>query len=327
MSAPAVPAPAAESVPPAPPPAAPPEPPPEPARARPAAALLAAYLAAAVATLATAAARGAPAAAPPRAALLAHAALLPLALWAARRRTRSATGDALAAWLPLLAVPLLYAALPALAAAAAGDAAAGGVAPMHDRQVIGWERALFGPTSPAVALAARWPHPPHSELLHLGYLSYYLVIYLPPLLLWRARRRAAFAASTFTVLLAFVACYAVFVPFPVQGPWYTWPHPPAVPDGPVRALVERLLAAGSSRGTAFPSSHVAVSVAQSLALARVAPPLAAPAAAATLVLAAGAVYGGFHYGVDVLAGAALGAAVGAIGPLVWRRAARTGSAR
>jgi membrane-associated phospholipid phosphatase len=312
-------------------PAARPAPPPADARA--ACALLAAYLAAAAVPLAGAAARGGGAA---RAALPAHAALLALALWGARRApgragAAGALAEALAAWLPLLAVPALYAGLPAIAAALAGRAA--GPAPMHDAQVLAWERALFGAESPAVALAARWPLRPLSELLHLGYLSYYLVIYLPPLLLWRAARRpgpaaagagAAFAASAFTVLLAFVACYAVFLPFPVQGPWYTWPHPPAVPAGPVRAAVERLLHAGSSRGTAFPSSHVAVSLAQTLALARTAPRLAAPAAAATALLAAGAVYGGFHYGVDVLAGAAVGLAAGLAGPrALARRRGRT----
>jgi membrane-associated phospholipid phosphatase len=193
---------------------------------------------------------------------------------------------------------------------------------MHDARVLAWERAVFGPASPAAALARRWPHRWLSELLHLGYLSYYLVIYLPPLALWARGRRPAFAASAFTVLLAFVACYAVFVPFPVQGPWYTWPHPAAVPDGPARAAVERLLAAGSSRGTAFPSSHVAVSVAQTLALGRVAPRLAAPAAVASVLLAVGTMYGGFHYGVDVVAGVGVGCVVGAGGPLLWRRMVR-----
>jgi membrane-associated phospholipid phosphatase len=88
-------------------------------------------------------------------------------------------------------------------------------------------------------------------------------------------------------------------------------------DGPLRATVERILRAGSSRGTAFPSSHVAVSVAQTLALwqlARgVAPALAPATTVATVLLAAGAVYGGFHYAVDVLAGALVGAVTGLAG--------------
>ncbi|GJG85745.1 hypothetical protein tb265_09260 [Gemmatimonadetes bacterium T265] len=235
------------------------------------------------------------------------------------------------AWLPLVAVPALYAELPIVAAGLAG--AGSGVAAMHDAVAIRWELALFGPllgASPAVALARHASWTPLSELLHLAYLAYYVIIYVPPALLWwEARRRrggvvsgaadprAAFYASAFTVLLAFVLCYAVFVVFPVQGPWYTWHTggPGGLPlAGPVRAFVQGLLVAGSSRGTAFPSSHVAVSVAQTVVLARVAPRLARAAGPATALLALGAVYGGYHYGVDALAGAALGAAVGWAGP-------------
>lgn len=306
--------------------------------ARPACALLAAYLTLTAVPLAAAAAS---AGGPARQALPTHLALLVLAWWGARTAGRDPGLDGrrglarglpawLAAWLPLLAVPLLYAALPAVAGAIAGataGTAADGLAPMHDARVIAWERALFGGASPAVALAARWPVRPLSELLHLAYLSYYVVIYGPPLVLWCARghdQRAtdAFATSAFTVLLAFVACYAVFLTFPVQGPWYTWPLPHAVPDGPVRGAVQRLLTAGASRGTAFPSSHVAVSVAQTLALGRVAPRLAAPAAVASVLLAVGTMYGGFHYGVDVVAGVGVGCVVGAGGPLLWRRMVR-----
>jgi membrane-associated phospholipid phosphatase len=126
------------------------------------------------------------------------------------------------------------------------------------------------------------------------------------------------------VLLGFVACYAVFATWPVAGPWYVWPAPPTVPDGPLRAVVLDLLRAGSSRGTAFPSSHVAVSVAQTLALAATAraaaPRLAPMAAVATLLLATGAVYGGFHWGVDVLAGVAVGVGAAAVAVLAARPA-------
>jgi membrane-associated phospholipid phosphatase len=298
---------------------------------RPAAALLAAYL---VATLPPAVRATARASGPARAWLLplVLAALLAAALWTTRRAGRygpaSTAARALAGWLPLLAVPACYAALP-LVSAGLGRAA------LHDPLVVGWEHALFG-ASPARTLAERWPAPALSELLHAGYLSYYAVIYLPPAWLWwRATRDPrdggrgahAFAAATWTVWLAFVACYVVFAWLPVQGPWYQWPAPTAVPDGPVRGLVQALLHAGSSRGTAFPSSHVAVSVAQTLALLQVAPRLAAPTAIATALLATGAVYGGFHYAVDVLAGAVLGAVLGALGPRLHARLAARSAAR
>ena len=236
----------------------------------------------------------------------------------------------LVAWLPLLAVPALYTELPRVAGALAGTGTA--FAPMHDGLVIRWEFALFARLvgdSPALALARAAPWTPLSELLHLAYLAYYGIIYLPPALLWwDAGRRGpgvtgatdpwrAFTASAFTVLLSFLLCYSVFVVFPVQGPWYTW-HTGGrggLPlTGPVREFVQRLLVAGSSRGTAFPSSHVAVSVAQTVVLARVAPRLAWVVGPATALLALGAVYAGYHYGIDALAGAVLGAVAGVGGP-------------
>lgn len=248
-----------------------------------------------------------------------------------------------AAWLALAAVPLCYAGLPRVAAGLAADPAR--PAPLHDATVLAWERRLFAGWpggSPVVALPAwldgRWGEWLASEALHLAYLAYYAVIYLPPALLWwravargragaprpnaRARARAAaraFAADTCTLTLAFVLCYAVFALWPVAGPRYLWPPAPTLPDGPVRGLVLALLEAGSSRGTAFPSSHVAVSVAQTVALARLAPPLAWPVAVATAGLAVGAVLGGFHWGVDVLAGAVVGVGAGWAGPRLWAR--------
>lgn len=301
--------------------------------------------------------------------LLAAAVAALLASWELARlarqpatRARAAAAVLLAsfaAWLPLVAVPALYAELPLVAAGLAG-ARAGAFAPMHDAAVVRWELALFGPLlggSPSTVLAERAPWTPLSELLHLAYLAYYAIIYVPPALLWweaawrrgrRGRRggvaargvisgaaspgvisgaaspRAAYDASAFTVLLAFVLCYAVFAVFPVQGPWYTWGTGGArgLPlAGPVRAFVQGLLVAGSSRGTAFPSSHVAVSVAQAVALGRVAPRLAWVVGPTTALLALGAVYGGYHYGVDAIAGAVVGAGAGWAGPRVvewWR---------
>ena len=275
--------------------------PPAPAAATPVA-MLAAYLAASLPPLLLAPA-------PPAALVALQAALLAATAWALRAR------DPRAGWLPLLALPLCYAALPHVSAGL-------GRAAMHDHTVLRWEERWFG-TSPVFTLSARWPSPALGELLHLGYLGYYALIYLPPAWLWWRGRRDAFAASVLAVWATFVCCYAVFAWWPVQGPWYQWPAPATIPDGAARRLVLALLSAGSSRGTAFPSSHVAVAVAQTVALSHAAPRLALPAAAATALLTAGAVYGGFHYGVDVAAGAALGGVVGLAGPRLLRAARRS----
>lgn len=256
-------------------------------------------------------------------ALVGHLALLAAAV-AARRAlsSRAATPRAaarpvaLALLVALAAVPVCYAEMPRVAAGLAADPLAG--APLHDATVVAWERAAFAAWpggSPVHALARWWPHRWLSELLHAGYLGYYLLIAGPPAALWWRGARTAAAVSVLAVTAAFLPCWATFAHWPVAGPWYAWAPPPA-PDGPIRAAVLALLGAGSSRGTAFPSSHVAVSVAQTVALAlaarRALPALAPLAAALTVLLALGAMYGGFHWGVDVGAGAVVGlAAAGA----------------
>ena len=225
---------------------------------------------------------------------------------------RSAVVRLLRDWVPLLAIPALYGELPELMAGANSR--------FHDQLVQNWETALFG-VSPAHAAAARWPWLGLSELLHLGYLSYYAIIYLPPLWLYLRRERQEFEVTITALAITFAGCFAIFVFFPVAGPRYLWSSPPGIPDGPIRRLALTLLAAGSSKGAAFPSSHVAVAVVQSAMMVRLHRRAGLLISGASLLLALGAVYGGFHYGIDVLAGAATGGLI-AMGVMVGVRAPR-----
>jgi membrane-associated phospholipid phosphatase len=229
---------------------------------------------------------------------------------------RSGAAPWLRAWTPLLVLFFLYAELPTLIAAA------GHVQPL-DEVVIRWEQRLFG-GQPARSWAARDGTPLLSEMLHFAYLSYYPIIYALPVALWFGRRREDFATAALGLLLTFVACFACYIAFPVAGPRYLWTS--AAPDGVFRSTATWLLQSGSSRGTAFPSSHVAVAVAQSILAARLLPRLGVPIVFLTVGLGAGAVYGGFHYAVDVLAGAVLGALTAGIALAVRPRPANQANA-
>jgi len=144
-------------------------------------------------------------------------------------------------------------------------------------------------------------------VLHGAYLSYYVVIFLPPLILFVRRDRAReFAATILALTMAFAACFVVFAYWPVEGPRYAWPAPPGMPHAAIRDLALRLLKAGSSRGAAFPSSHVAVATTQAVVALAYQRKTGIVTAVVAALLAVGAVYGGFHYGVDVLVGATLG---------------------
>jgi membrane-associated phospholipid phosphatase len=225
--------------------------------------------------------------------ILAHFAVL-LAIAAATFPARIPSG--LRAWVPIAAIVFLYTELPMIIRST-------GYGRFFDQTVISWETALFG-GQPALEWAIRWPSLALSELLHVGYLSYYAIILSVPVALWVTRRRSVFPEAVFTLLLVFVACFVCFIAFPVEGPRYLWPG--AAEGGPVRRFTLRLLEAGSSRGTAFPSSHVAVATAQSLLAWRYFGWRAAPVGILTFALALGAIYGGFHYAIDVIAGAVFG---------------------
>jgi membrane-associated phospholipid phosphatase len=212
-------------------------------------------------------------------------------------------------WYPLLIMPLLYTELALLNVAVWNGR-------YFDPLIIGWEQTLFG-GQPSMQLSRAFHFLPLSELLHGAYLSYYFIIYAPPLILYATGNREAQRTAVFAVMLTFFVHYLFFIFFPVQGPRYLFPAPDGdLARGPVYALTHRVLAAGSSRGAAFPSSHVAVAVTQSAFAFRLLPRWAPWLALMTLGLAVGAVYGGFHYATDAVAGLLLGLVLVAIAPRV-----------
>jgi membrane-associated phospholipid phosphatase len=214
-------------------------------------------------------------------------------------------------WYFLLLLPFLYSELAILNQAVHGGR-------YFDDVVLRWEEALFG-GQPSRTLAAAAPHLLLSEALHSAYLSYYLIIYGPPLILYATRRFADYRRVIFALMLTFVVHYLFFIYFPVQGPRYLFPAPGGeLASGPVYRLTHRVLEAGSSRGAAFPSSHVAVAVAQTLVTARILPRLFPLLAVLTIGLGLGAVYGGFHYATDAVVGLGMGALLVALAPTAAR---------
>jgi membrane-associated phospholipid phosphatase len=203
----------------------------------------------------------------------------------------------------LITIPVLYAELPYVL----------WTSRLHDGVVQHWEGLVFG-ASPAQTAAGASASTVLSEVLHAAYLSYYAIIYGPPLLLLVRGERLLFERTVAGLMAVFAVCFALFIVFPVAGPRYLWPAPTGVYDGPMRRAALWLLSAGSSKGSAFPSSHVAVATTQTLMTYRWNRRLGVVLGVLTVLLGAGAVYGGFHYGVDVLAGAAVGIVVAAVVP-------------
>jgi len=183
----------------------------------------------------------------------------------------------------------------------------------HDELVQRWEAAIFGRQ-----ISYEWirssPSVFWSGLLHLAYLWYYPIILVGPLVLLARGEAERARGVLLATMTAFIACYVVFALFPVSGPNYAFENP----TGDVRAvwsarLVYSLLAQGSAFGTAFPSSHVAATVAATFALWHQWRRLAWVVLAPTLLLIVSTVYCQMHYGVDVAAGIVVGVVAGFAG--------------
>lgn len=218
-------------------------------------------------------------------------------------------------WYPLLLIPLLYTELEPLNIAVHGGR-------MFDPIIIALEQLLFD-GQPSREWAAAMPSLALSEALHAAYLSYYAILYVPALIVWFRCTDREFRELVFSLMLAFVVHYLFFIFFPVEGPRYRNPAPGGgIENGALYQLTHRLLEAGSSRGAAFPSSHVGASVAVAVATLRLIPPLGIAVAVLAIGVGLGAVYGGFHYAIDALAGLLLGGLAALAAPALQRRIER-----
>jgi len=184
-----------------------------------------------------------------------------------------------------------------------------GVVRAHDALVQQWELGLFGVQVSRVwwqaAPSAFW-----STVLHGAYFSYYFIVSIPAFyFLWRGDL-VAVRRFVLAVMTTFVICYLVFIFFPVAGPYYVFQRP----DGwfvanPAARLVYDTLAEGSSYGAAFPSSHVAATVAAVLTAGMGSRYLGLALLLPTVLLTVGVVYCQMHYAVDALAGLGIGVLV------------------
>ncbi|MFZ1137495.1 MAG: phosphatase PAP2 family protein [Candidatus Korobacteraceae bacterium] len=183
--------------------------------------------------------------------------------------------------------------------------------------VIGWESALFAvpPGEWLRTYVPGWG----SELLQFGYLSFYLFYPLAAGMLWKWRRRVPYAGGfrhmTDALSVAYAVCYATYLLFPVCSPSHNVGLDAGASTksgGPFHFLVTLVQARAGVHGNAFPSSHIMLACGVLVFAFRYFPRLAVALLVCVLLMCVGAVYDGYHYAIDVMAGALLGVAVGAV---------------
>jgi hypothetical protein len=244
--------------------------------------------------------------------LVVHGLLVALAVLMPFARRGGAVGRFIGDWYPLLILTALYTEI-GLANLADGRA--------YDRIVLEWEQALFG-FQPAREWIRSSPSVWLSWMLHLGYLAYYPIIVAGPLAFWVTGHREAMHRAVRTIAVTFYLCYATYLLFPVVGPRHVFPTADnAAAQTAIAQLAARFLEHVAAWGAAFPSSHVAASVAATAVALSERRALGLALMGPTALLALGSVYGQFHYAVDALAGLGVGLAVAAGDWLASRRGA------
>jgi len=185
-----------------------------------------------------------------------------------------------------------------------------------DYQVVAWEKSLLG-MEPTLFVDKHLLNTWSTEILSFCYFCYYLMFpgFLIALFLRREHRmiRDFLAAACLT----FFVSYLLFWLYPVEGPrWHFAGQYLNEIEGPVfRPLVEFVINNAAVRGGAIPSSHTGVALIVMLFCFRYFRRVGWLLLPIVIGLAAGTVWGRFHYLSDVIVGAAIGAmAVW----LIWR---------
>ena len=174
-----------------------------------------------------------------------------------------------------------------------------------DETVIYWEKRVFK-GMPCLELSDRFPSMMLSEILHLCYFSYYVMVVFLAAWLYFSGRIGPFQETVFAETLAFNLSLLCYPFLPTTGPRYLFEKIQGkLSEGFFFRLAHLAVSRGSSKGTAFPSSHVSLSVTVLFCALRYDSTAFLMLLPMCVGLTLGTVYGRFHYVIDAIAGAIL----------------------
>ncbi len=208
-------------------------------------------------------------------------------------------------WLPIVFFTAVFEEVSFLSLALRGE--------WQNPHIVALESALFA--MPPEELLRHYSSPWFSELLDFGYFSFYPLYPAVGGVLWAWRRRSRYAGAfrrmTDCLSVGYVICYLTYLLFPTQSPLHNAGVAAASrPGGPFHFLVRLIQGSAGVHGNAFPSSHIMLAFVVLVFVFRYFPRLAPWISICVLLMCIGAVCDGYHYAIDVMAGALVGVVVG-----------------
>ena len=189
----------------------------------------------------------------------------------------------------------------------------------QDAKLIAFDRSLFG-VHPSIFLE-QFATPLRNDLFQFAYLTYFVyLLVLGGILYYRRDWRSYWSVMTYSAV-AYAIGYVIAAIFPIESPWFSmagmWHGD--LRGGPFTAAISFIEHYGRVRGAAFPSEHVAGSIAALWGawshrrwLFWVMSPLAAAMCVST-------VWGRYHYVADIFGGIITGTLGYLIGSWIMRR--------
>jgi membrane-associated phospholipid phosphatase len=192
-----------------------------------------------------------------------------------------------------------------------------------DRYFADLDQLVFG-FQPAIEFHRALGGPFAAELFFFAYFFYYVLIVGGPWISFFRGERDRAARALFIILSSFGLLFVWYVFFPVQGPKYYFPELRDAWYSNFKgyfftSLMKGIFGSMNLGGSAFPSSHVAISLIALILNARDNPKALPAAVPMTALLFFSTVYIYAHYAVDVLGGIAAGLALYAAASALWER--------
>ncbi|MDH3458510.1 MAG: phosphatase PAP2 family protein [Gemmatimonadota bacterium] len=198
----------------------------------------------------------------------------------------------------------------------------------YDALIASLDLALFGQNLQAIWMPAM-PDVWFSETMFAVYFLYYPMVFGTPLIVFFTKRWTDLRDIVFRLTLAYLACFAIYVVLPVEGPSHsTTRYVGELTQGFFYRLSTGAVHAGDSLGTAFPSSHVVGVVTMALlAITWFSRPVAIVYVILATGVTASTVYTQNHFAVDAAAGVVYALVLWALVPSVaWLLASRSARA-
>lgn len=225
--------------------------------------------------------------------VLTHALIAALIITLARNAQRSAVARFLHDWYPLVMFIFSFEQVARFSLFL--------VPHWQDHWVIALEARLFG-VSPNFWLV-RFSSPVLSELMDLGYFSYYPTFPIAAGLLYARSDRRAFHELMLTSVLMYLLCFIAYLAVPTEGPRHAFGPRITPPSGAFFSWLVSFIQQGAGvHGNALPSSHVALAFLCVVFSWRHLRTLAPWFTAFFPLICAGAVYDGYHYLSDIAGG-------------------------